>query len=237
MKNLLFLFLLLPLLMWGQADPPSLFEVVHMKVKAGQEKAFEAVVKSHNAQFHGEGAHQASLHYNLNGPFGGMYTWVMGPTNYAGLDNRPAEGAHDADWSKVNEFVETFDSPTYWSVDTKLTKSIDESNNPKRLIWMYDIKKGQSSRWAELVGKVKEVYEKTRPDESFTVVWNEFSDTEKGYDAVILFSMDKWGKLDRQRDFSKEYEQVHGPNTWHNFLNDINDTVKGRIDWMRDRID
>jgi hypothetical protein len=78
-------------MLWGQEeDTPNLYEVVDIKVKKGQEKAFEAAVKSHNEKYHGEdGLYNASLAYNLNGPLGGTYSWIMGPTTYTAMDTRP----------------------------------------------------------------------------------------------------------------------------------------------------
>ena len=44
-------------------------------------------------------------------------------------------------------------------------------------------------------------------------------------------------KMDHKSKFSKEYEVVHGQGSWHNFLNEFNDTIDGRVDWMREMID
>jgi len=225
--------LMIPGFLTAQADKQNLYEVVRIKVKAGQEKAFEAAVMTHNDAFHGEGLYRASLAFNINGPFGGTYSWIMGPTNYAAMDSRPSEGAHDDDWAKVNAFIEEVSPPTYWTFDRENSHLVENDASDKDLIWVYDIKSGQRHRWAELVGKVKEVYEKKRPNESFRVVWNEFSDTKQGHDAAILFGMEKWAYLDLDRDFGKTFEEVHGPNTWNNFLNDFRATVNGRVDFLR----
>ncbi len=225
--------LMIPGFLIGQDDKKNLYEVVRIKVKAGQEKAFEAAVKSHNQKFHGEGLYRANLAFNINGPYGNTYSWIMGPTNYAAMDTRPTEGAHDDDWKKVDAFIDEISAPTYWSLDRKHSSLVQNDASDKDLIWMFDIESGQTARWTELVGKVKEVYEKKRPNESFRVVWNEFSDTNKGHDAAILFGMTKWGFLDLERDFGKTYEEVHGPNTWSNFLTEFRATVKARVDWMR----
>jgi hypothetical protein len=206
--------------------------VVNITVKAGQEDAFEAAVKAHNEMYHGEGLYKARLAYELNGPDAGTYSWIMGPTNYTAMDSRPGKGAHDDDWAKVSAFVEEFGAPTYWSLDRELS-SLQSTTGQKRVIWMYDIKSGQGSRWAELVGKVKKVYTEKRPTETFIVVWNEFADTKAGRDAAVIFGFDKWAWLDRDANFGADYEAVHGAGSWHNFLNEFNDTIDGRVDWMR----
>lgn len=238
MKKLVFALLCFPLIAFSQDSQPNLFEVVNIHVKPGQEKAFEAAVKAHNTQFHPEGGvYRGRLFYNLNGPNGGTYSWIMGPTTWTAMDNRPAEGSHDADWAKVEAMVEKFESPTYWAFSNELSQEIENLSPPKRLIWMYDIKRGQSARWAELVGKVKKVYEAKRPTEPFWVVWNEFADSGAGMDAAIIFAFDKWSWLDRESKFGDEFEEVHGEGTWHNFLNEFTDTVDGRVDWLRSRVD
>jgi hypothetical protein len=239
MKKLLFVLLCFPLIVFSQEEnKPNLFEVVTIHVKKGQEKAFEAAVKTHNTQFHPEGgAYRARLFYNMNGPTGGTYSWIMGPTTWTAMDSRPTEGSHDADWAKVEALVEKFESPTYWAFSNKLSQEIENSSPQKRLIWMYDIKRGQAARWSELVGKVKKVYEVKRPTEPFWVLWNEFADAGAGMDAAIIFAFDKWAWMDRESNFSKEYEEVHGEGTWHNFMNEFNETIDGRVDWLRERID
>ena len=239
MKNLLLIFCLLPVFLLAQEDnPPTLFEVVRFKVKQGQEKQFEAAVKAHNAKYHGEGMHRARLTFNVNGPYGGMYNWVMGPTNFTALDSRPAEGAHDEDWAKtVTPHVESAMPPTYWSSDASISNTVFNPDNDKALVWVYDLKTGQGARFAELMKKIKKVYEEKRPTESYSVVWNQFAHTKAGMDAAIIWSFDKWAWMDDQRRFSEDYEAVHGKGTWHNFLNEFQDVSKGRVDWLRTRVD
>lgn len=239
MKNLLFVLLCFPLIVFSQEEQlGSLFEVVNIHVKLGQEKEFEAAVKSHNKKFHPEGGdHHARLFYNINGPNGGTYSWILGPTSWTAMDNRPAKGEHDADWAKVVAMVEKFEGSSYWRFSNELSQDIENLSPSKRLIWMYDIKRGQSARWSDLVAKVKEVYEAKRPSEPFWVVWNEFADTRSGMDAVIIFPFEKWSWMDRESNFSKEFEEVHGEGSWYTFMNQFRETVDGRVDWLRERID
>jgi hypothetical protein len=226
-------------MLFGQDEkPPNLWETINITVKPGHEEAFEAAVKAHNTKFHAEdGLYRAELGYNINGPHGGTYTWLMGPTSYTAMDSRPGKGDHDQDWKNVGAHVEKYGSPEYWSHSVKLSHFVEGQTNSKRLIWLYDIRKGQATRWAELVGKVKEVYSKKRPTENFLVVWNDFADTKAGRDAAVIFPFDKYAWMDRQSNFSKDYEEVHGAGTWHNFLNEFNDTIDGRVDWLREMID
>lgn len=233
MKKLLVALLLCPLMAFSQeADQPSLYEVVNIKVKAGEEKAFEDAVKAHDAKFHAADPYKARLFFNINGPSGGSYSWIMGPMNYAAMENRPGEGEHDDDWDSVMTHAKGAQSPTYWSLDRELSH-MAEGDNSKRVIWMYDIKQGQSKRWGELIGQVKEVYEKKRPTEPLYVVWNEFANTKAGMDAAVIFPFEEWSWMDRKSTFPKLYEELNGAGSWHHFLNEFSKTVDGRVDWMR----
>ena len=48
MRVYLLFILFLPLVLFSQGEAPSLFEVVNIHVKQGQENDFEAAVKSHD---------------------------------------------------------------------------------------------------------------------------------------------------------------------------------------------
>lgn len=240
MKNLFLTLLCFPLFLFAQEEEEkkaNMYEVINIEVIRGHEDDFEAAVKAHNEQFHGEGDYSAFLTYNINGPNGGKYSWIMGPTNWTAMDNRPGEGTHDDDWKNVDQHVASYSSPSFWNLSDKLSHITREERYPKRLIWMYDIKRGEYARFSELMGKIKEVYMEKRPDESFWVVWNEFADGPKGWDAAIIFGMDNWGEMDENSAFGPLYEEIHGPGTWHTFLNAFNDTVDSRVDWIRSVVD
>ena len=239
MKNILFILLLLPALAFCQSAPqPALYEVVNLKIKKGQEKAFEAAVKKHNAEFHAAGSlHKANVHFIINGPDGGKYSWVMGPTNFTAMDNRPGEGAHDDDWAKVADFIESADVPDYWSEDAELSFMGTNTSNGKSMVWVYDLEEGKGRKWMGLMLKIKEVYKTKYPKESFYVYWNEFVNTKEGNDAAIVFPFKKWAWLDDNSKFYENYEAVHGEETWGLFLSELRDCVNGRVDFLRELID
>ncbi|MCB0663114.1 MAG: hypothetical protein KDC24_10265, partial [Saprospiraceae bacterium] len=116
MKNLIIALLVLPVFLFGQNNDPNMYEALTITVKRGMEDKFEAAVKAHNQKFHTDSLYQASLGYNESGPNGGTYTWIMGPTNWGAMDDRPGKGAHDEDWKNVDQYVESYSSPSYWSM-------------------------------------------------------------------------------------------------------------------------
>lgn len=232
MKKLIFALLVLPVFLFAQNDAPNMFETTNMKVKRGMEDKFEAAVKAHNEKFHKDSLFEARLGYNVSGPNGGTYTWIMGPTNWSAMDGRPGKGAHDEDWKNVDQYVESYTAPSYWSWSNKLSH-MGTAKTEKRLLWAYNIKSGHGARWAELVGKVKQVYEEKLSDEHFWVVWNDMASGKDGTDAIIIFAFENWATLDRQRDFGDLFEEVHGNGSWHTFLNSFSDCVEERVDWTR----
>lgn len=238
MKNILLLLFSLPIMLFAQSDKaPNLYEYITIQPKDGQNEAFEAAVKAHNAKFHAAGPHKAELTYNINGPSGGMYTWVMGPTSWTAMDSRPEDGAHDEDWAKVTALSARTGSPSYWSMNTKLSRNVGVSANTKRLIWIYDVKSGEMARWFELAAKISEVYKEKRPTETFIVGSNEFANTKNGYDVAVSFAFEKWSWMDRESTFGRQFEEVHGEGSWHTWQNAFMSTVEGRIDWLRETVD
>ena len=236
MKRILFALFCLPIFMFGQDSSPNMYEAITMKVKRGMDDKFVEAVKLHNEKYHTDSLYHANLAYNISGPRGGTYTWIMGPTNWSGMDARPGKGEHDEDWKNVDQYVESYTPPSYWTYSEKLSHRVPGQQLNKRLIWAYNIKRGKGARWSELVERVKKVYEEKLPDESFWVVWNNLSAGKDGFDAILIFGFEKWGTLDRERDFGDLYEEVHGNATWHTFLNEFNDTVEERVDWTREMV-
>lgn len=213
-----------------------MYEVTTMRVKRGMDDKFIEAVKLHDQKYHADGMYAARLSYNISGPQGGTYSWIMGPSNWSAMDTRPGKGAHDEDWKNVDQYVESYNPPSYWSYSEKLSHVVSGKNTDKRLIWAYNLKKGKGARWSELVQNIKEVYEKKLPEESFWVVWNKMAAGKDGVDVCLIFGSENWGALDRDRDFGDLYEEVHGNGTWHTFLNEFNETVEERTDWLREMV-
>lgn len=232
MKKYLVFFILLPMLVWAQTDQSTLYEVVNISVIPGHEADFEAAVKAHNAAFHANGAHTASVYSNINGPWGGTYSWIMGPMKWADQENRPSGDAHDADWAKVMSHIGNISNPDYWNGSVSLSHIASAETGDMQVGWIFDLKTGKEAQWAELVGKVKKVYAEKRPTESFMVGWNAFANKE-GHDAIMIWPFKSWADMDDQRDFGKEFDEVHGSGSWHNFLNQIDECVKSRVDALR----
>lgn len=238
MKNYLFLLLLLPCLVYGQSNTaPELYEVIRIKVKLGQEKAFEAAVKKHNAEFHKKGtAHSAQLFYNITGTWGGYYSWVMGTTNFAAMDNRPIDGAHDKDWSSINQYIEEVKPPTYWSYVENISHKGSVRGSTKSLVWILDIKPSKASKVRQLIKQIKKVYAEKMPDNTYSVYWNKLRNTSAGEDIAIVFPFHKWAWLDKDDNIRELYNAVYGAGSFDSFLTDWRDCILAEVDILREKI-
>lgn len=238
MKKLLLLLLLAPMLLFGQNDDkPSLFEVVDIKVKMGQEKAFEAEVKRHNLAFHKEGTpYNAGLAYKINGPRGGTYSWIMGPTSFTAMDNRPVGEAHDESWNKVSQYIEDVVATNYWEYDPDMSFKGTDNGSGKSAIMSFDIKPGKDMQFKLLVAQVIKVYESQRPNETFNFYWNSFRDSKVGNDVAFVFPFSKWAWLDKEVSFRKDYEAEFGEGSYNVFQEQLNDCVIGKTEFIRETI-
>lgn len=238
MKKILFILFLLPCLVYGQSTTiPELFEVVHIKVKLGQEKAFEAAVKKHNAEFHKKDTpHNAQLFYNITGSWGGYYSWIMGPTSFTAMDNRPINGAHDNNWSGINQYIEDVQAPTYWSYDEKISHAGNVSGSTKSLVWILDIKKGKGSKVRQLIKQIKKVYAEKMPDDTYSVYRNELRNTSAGEDIAIIFPFHKWAWLDKEDKIREHYNAVYGAGSFTLFISEWQDCILGEMDVLREKI-
>src|SRR5436189_5023821 len=91
----------------------QMVQIMLIKPKQGQEKAFEDAVKAHDAKYH-SGAYAAQLWaIDYGKGSDGWYVWRMGPLMYTDMDKQPqGNKEHDDDWSKnvdphVQEYGET----------------------------------------------------------------------------------------------------------------------------------
>lgn len=237
MKSFLILLFIIPIMGFAQTETSTpVFEVVNITPKKGQEKAFEEAVKEHNTQFHGEGSHVAFLTFLINGANAGTYNWTMRMPDFAAFETRPEGSLHDQDWEKVAAHIESVNFVEHWTGNSEMAQTGTADAN-KSMVWIYDIKPGQMSRWKELFGKVLKVYKEKLPNRNIGVYMNQFGDTRDGRDVSVLFNFQEWSYLDEDEKFGEKFNEVHGPGSWHTFLNAMAEVTDGRSDYLRLLID
>lgn len=199
----------------------------YMKPKRGHEKLFEEGVKAHNAAFHASGPHKASLSIITQGTNSdGWYLWNMGPLTYTDLDHQPNGNAkHDEDWDKnVDAHVEEYGESLLWKLNEELSYT-PANYNPKNLdVWLVDIKPGMKYQFADLMKKMKPIWETKKYPFSLRVFYNDLW-SKKGNDAAIVYSFDKYADFDLDIKFKEDYESVHGSGSYDNFWKSWNECV------------
>lgn len=238
MKKIVFILLLLPMVFIGQTTTKSyLYEVTNLKVKPGEEKAFETAVKKHNAKYYKkESPNPAALFYNINGPNGGSYSWIMRLSSFADLDNITSSKAQKESWKNILQYVQEKSVPNYWNGEADMSFPGAKKGGDKSELVFYNVKYGKFQKFKTLVAQVVKMYESQRPDESFYAYTNSFFNT-KGYNVAAVFPFNKWAELDKQSKFKQDYEAVFGKGSVEIFRNEFVSCVKDQYSAIRRRID
>lgn len=213
-----------------------MFEMMYMTVKSGHEKEFEKAVALHNKKFHSQAPYKVTLAEVELGPNSGDYTWVMGPLTFTDLDGRPADDAHESDWSAtVMTHVEKVSGADYWRVDDKLSYSpLETATGERRMVTYYDIAPGKGYRFDELVKKLLKVYQDKKYKDNFTFLRNSFN-TGNGRDVMIISFFDKFSYFDADNTMVKDYEEMYGQGSWSQFMTEYNEVVVSSTDEIRHR--
>ncbi len=205
----------------------AMFSTVEMKPVRGKEKALESAVKEHNAKFHAEDPYKAILRTILTGPKSGNYVWIMGPSMYSDMDNRPNDKAHEDDWNNtVDTNVKYYGNVEYWKFNDKLSYTAPNTENDKMsTVWFIDVKNDQYEKFNAVLTKAMEVSKKKGTD-SFHIFNNEFNYGD-GRDIAMVFSFKTWSDLDIDDPFKTHFEAMHGEGSWKTFLEDWNSSIDG----------
>lgn len=215
----------------------KMYEFMYMTVKPGHEKEFEKAVAEHNKKFHPPGPYQVAVVEVELGPNSGQYTWVMGPCTFTELDGRPADDKHETDWATtVMPHVEKVSDTDYWKVDDKLSYSpLQTASGERRMATFYDIAPGKMYRFEELVRKVVKVYQEKKYKDNFTYFRSPFN-TGNGRDVMIVSFFDKFAYFDIDNPMMKDFDEIFGPGSWSQFMDEYNSIVISSIDEIRHRL-
>lgn len=207
-----------------------MYENTRLVVKTDKYKDFGKAMAHHNKTFHADGPYQANVWNVTVGAKAGQLIWSMGPCTFSQHDERPGGSAHMQDWLfNVMPNIKYTDGSNMWKMDDKYSYSPEGSNFSKLNIRVYDIKEFQAYRFKELLGKALQVYIDKNYDWSFSTYWPEF-DTEADEDVALVWGFDKWSWFDKDSNFKKDFEEIHGEGSWEMFIDELKGTVKGTKD-------
>ncbi len=209
----------------GSAQDYTQYEVQYMTVRPEATEDLNEALAEHNQEYHSGGAYHANVWYVANGPRTGQLVWVMGPLTFAQLDNRPAAGGHDDDWSgNVVRHLEPEADVSYWRRGDNLSYLPNTDLHPIIRVRFYEIADGQMFRWNAQMALVKEVHEAKSHPYAESVYRPRFR-MEDGTDVATVVPFDSWADLDEGPPFRADFVDVHGLNAWQRFLNEMNDVV------------
>lgn len=233
MKNFLLTILLVtPLFMFGQEEeaqgPPPVYELITLFPKQGAGQDLADNMKKHNDMYHKDAPYTARCYNGSTGNRVGQLFWVMGPTSWDAMENRPSEGGHDEDWAQnITPHMQKPPVIDYLVMDTKRSYYPADFTIDNIYIWWIDLKAFQSHRFEAMLDDILEVYKQKLPDEPYGVFWNSMGDSDDGNDVMIAWYFDDLNWMGKDRDFSTKFVEVHGANAWAEFMRDWEDILKG----------
>lgn len=236
MKNfLLAIFLIaMPFLSFSQEEqqedkaPPPVMELITLFPKSDAGDALKESMKAHNDMYHKEGPFQARVYSPFTGDRIGQLFWVMGPTSWTAMENRPSEGGHDEDWAKnITPHMERPPIIEYIKLDTKRSFFPADFSLNNIYIWWIDLKPFQSYRFEAMLDDILDVYKESIPDQPYGVYWNTLGDSDSGNDVMIAWYFDSLEWMDTDREFAKKFIDMKGPGEWVNFLDEWRDILDG----------
>ncbi len=210
----------------------KMWEGMYITAKTGQEDALKKGLTEHNKKYHPQGLYQVNVYSIEAGKHEGDLFWAMGPCTFTDLDSRPETDEHDQDWAKnVAPYVEKSGEVNYWKLNDKV--SYDPANAPGgKVVWStYDIKPFQNYRFIEMLKTVVEVYKQKNYPNAMYVFESQF-DFGNGEDILIEWSFDKWAYFDKNNEFVKDYEAVHGEGIWNQFMEEYRGVVEKGVDQL-----
>ncbi len=206
----------------GQAQTDyEQWEVMNITPKLGQREMLKKVLAAHHRTYHASDPYKVWVWKLITGPNSGDYDWVMGPTTWTQMDNRPASAEHDADWAKnVVPYVENFGETSYWRTDKDIIYEPENAASlAKTRLRFSTILPGERDRYEEQLNKVLAVYKAKMYAAAFRVYWRYGLDD--GPHVATEMNFANWAFLDNGIDFVKDFEEVHGEGSWDRFQEEI----------------
>lgn len=213
------------------------FETIYLKPKTENLGELREVLLDHNRKFHAEAPYTADSWRVITGKNSGNVLWVMGPFTFSDLDGRPGEGGHDEDWmGKVLPHTYGMKDGNYWTALTDYGYSPTEDYQGKLMrARLIDVKHGKWDEFLHLMMSINKVYAENSFGHSFALFSNWSNDGDSDY--AIVWQYDNYAYFDEDLEFWKKYEEVHGDNSWHQFVDAIGEVVESARDELYERLE
>jgi hypothetical protein len=203
----------------------EMLEIMYLKPKPDKMKELTKAMGEHNKKYHAEGPYGVSVWSCELGPHFNQLAWVMGPCTFTALDSRPDSKEHEDDWSNNVEPLIEGTGIEYWKYNKDLSYVPENYKLTPKVVWtVFDIKPFEGYRFKEMCKKIAEVYKAKSYPYNFQVYFNQF-DSKEGRDVAIEVGFEKWAFFDRDENFKKDYEEIHGEGTFQQLLDEYRDVV------------
>ncbi len=193
-------------------------------------------LRKHNQTYHKQTPYTAFVYNIVTGPNVGKIIWEMGPVTFTQLDKRPASSAHDDEWRDlVMPYVKSMTNGEYWRADEKLNNTsmlTDDANlYPLLFVRYHEVSKDQGHNVERLFKQISDAVKAMDGVNPWGVYYNEF---RQGYTigrhiATVSFHKN-WAEFDKDDNFKKTFEKVHGENSWVGFLRLYEETISNSWD-------
>lgn len=227
-----------------QAMPPSvaaqdytMYEVQRVSALPGSTVDIGAAMVEHDERFHAQAPYAASVFYLVTGPYSGQYQWIMGPTTFTQMDDRPADVAHGSDWAnRVLAHAEVHETE-YWRRIDDLSYTPDampDGARPVSLVRRFTVT--DEALFIKVQRQIMEVFAAAGAPNPRTLYQRQFLSADPwGWAMVITYP--NFAALDEPGfDFQAEFRALHGDGAWNTFNEEFGRAVAAREDTIRQLI-
>ena len=193
-------------------------------------------LRKHNQLHHKQAPYKAYVYNIVTGPNVGKLVWEMGPVTFSQLDKRPSGGTHDDDWrDQVLPYVKNMANGEYWRKDDKLSNtgmmSTEGVSHPLLFVRYLEVADNQGHNINRLLKQISETVKAMEGENPWGVYHNEFRQGSKiGRHIATVGFYKNWTEFDKENDFRKVFEKLHGENSWDAFDKSMSDTFSNSWD-------
>lgn len=217
-KLLVAVFLCVSFLVKGQDEGYTMFQMINLTPDNKNIGKLTENLKAHNEKFHNAGNLTAFVWSVATGPRIGQLIWMRGPLKFADLDN-PQGKEHDDHWSKsVLPYVKKVGTLEYWKRNDKIS-NVEGDPRSKLFVRFSVVKDGQSYRVGDFYSKVNEVIKAMDGENPWAVWTNQFRQGDLGRHLATVSGFNDWAWIDEDNNFKDKFLEVHGKNSWQQFMN------------------
>lgn len=213
------------------------FETIYLKPDTKHLSTLTKNMKAHNDKYHSADPHHANVWQVSNGPRSGWLVWSMGPTTFADLDKRPAEGGHDEDWeNNVMPYILEMGEIEYWRLNPDV--SVDADPQPNLKLRFYKVNNEMGFLVNDILEKMSKVRAEMPEGRSWGLYNNMLQQGNRGRHIASVIGFANMGELDKGMNldpgwggsFRPTFEKIYGAGAWQPFNNALQNAFENSYD-------